>query len=470
MNVICVMTDTLRRDHLGCYGNQVVQTPSLDAFAARSTRFDRNYIAGFPTMPTRADWLTGLWTGRIFRGWAPLPEDMVTLPQILSSQPGDYGGLTGGAHARHELNQKGIHSAAIVDTPFYLRQNFNYDRGFSTFQEIPGQPGQGFEWESRDVRANWRFETDRFAPQTFTKAMHWLDHHYKEDFFLYIDTWDPHEPWDPPDFYTELYWPKGAGEIKMPRMRHWMEGIMPNEEDMKKGHAFYCGEVTMLDTWFGYFLRRLENMDLMEKTAIIFSSDHGTYHGEHGGRFGKHTRVKPPDDTVGFGYSPLYEEVASSPLLIYVPNITPGTYSGLTSAIDVAPTVLDLMGRETPPFMEGRSLLPAMKDSSVAGREYVISAAPFKTNGSPIRWVDGQMYFKTEDSSATVTTDQWSLIYSVEPGVSELFNLSTDPTQKKDVIKEHPEVARELHQLLAKFLLDSTLPPEVRDPRLELKL
>jgi arylsulfatase A-like enzyme len=300
--------------------------------------------------------------------------------------------------------------------------------------------------------------------------MQWLEHHYKEDFFLYIDVWDPHEPWDAPDFYTELYWPEDAGEVVMPRSRHWMEGIPLSGEDIEKAHAFYCGEVTMVDTWLGHFMRRLENMNLMDKTAILFTSDHGTYHGEHGGRFGKHTRVKPDDDEVGFGFCPLYEEVASSPLLVYVPDIAPGEYSGLASAIDLAPTVLDILGHETPSFMDGRSLLPAMKDSSVAGREYAISAAPFRTSGSPLKWVGDQMYFKTEDSSVTVTTDEWSLIYSVEPGVSELYHLASDPKQEKNVINERQEMAKELHQIFVKFMDERNVSPELRDPRSELRL
>lgn len=470
MNAIWIITDTLRRDHLGCYGNRFIHTPSLDALAAMSVRFDRYYVGSFPTMPSRADYLTGLWTGCIFPGWAPLPDDLVTLPQILSTQAGQYGGLTGGIHARHELDDTRRHSAAVVDTPFYLRQTFNYDRGFSTFQEIPGQPGQGFEWEARDVRRNWRFETDRFAPQTFTKAMQWLDHHYKEDFFLYIDTWDPHEPWDPPGFYTELYWPEDAGDMAMPRMRHWMEGILPDEADARKAHAFYCGEVTMVDTWLGYFIRRLENMNLMDKTAILFTSDHGTYHGEHGGRFGKHTRVKPSDAPVGYGFCPLYEEVAAAPLLIYLPGVSPGVYGGLCSAIDLAPTVLDILGHEVPSYMEGASLLPAMKDPTVAGREYVVTAAPFRSDGHPLRWVGDQMFYRTEDSSVTVTTQDWSLIYSVEPGFSELYHLASDPKQESNVIKEEPKTAELLHGMLVSFMDERNLAADRRDPRSELRL
>jgi len=454
MNVIWVISDTLRRDHLGCYGNQEIRTPSLDALAAKSVRFDRHYIASFPTMPARADYLTGRWTGS-FMNWAPLPRDQETLPEILK--------------------EKGFNTTAVVDTPFYLRNGMNYDRGFSTFFEVPGQ--NITRAESPDIRASWRFESDRFAPQTFTKAMQWLERHYKEDFFLWVDAWDPHEPWDPPGFYTELYWPNYYGEVVMPAYDRWQNRPDLTEEKVKKAHACYCGEVTMVDTWFGYFLRRLENMGLMKKTAIIFTSDHGFYFGEHGGRFGKVTRGTLWKPDIGeevllrgkWGYSPLYEEVTAVPLLIYAPNIPPGAYSSLTSAIDLAPTVLDILGQEIPSSMEGQSLLPAMKDSSVAGREYVVSGLPFTNQGSPVAWVDDQVRLMEKDSSVTVTTHEWSLLYAVEPGVSELFHLSSDPKQEKNVITQHPEVAQELHQQLVKFLRETNVPTSLLKPRLELR-
>ena len=398
-------------------------------------------------MPARADYLTGRWTGS-FMDWGPLPKDLVTLPEILQ--------------------QKGFNTTAVVDTPFYLRNKMNYDRGFSTFFEVPGQHPSPRRGESYDTRAAWRFESDRFAPQTFTKAMQWLERHYKEDFFLLVDAWDPHEPWDPPGFYTELYWPKYDGEVVGPAYDRWQNRPDLTEEKVKKAHACYCGEVTMVDTWFGYFLRRLENMGLMKKTAIIFTSDHGFYFGEHGGLFGKLTinHAKRPSPWL---WSPLYEEVTAAPLFIYAPDIPPGAYSGLTSAIDLAPTVLDILGQEIPSSVEGQSLLPAMKDSSVAGREYVVSGLPFVNQGSVVAWVDDMVRIMERDSSATVTTHEWSLIYAVEPGVSELYHLSSDPKQEKNVITQHPEVAQELHQRLVKFLRETNVPTLLLKPRLELR-
>ena len=116
-------------------------------------------------------------------------------------------------------------------------------------------------------------------------SMQWLQRHYKENFFLYIDTWDPHEPWDAPNYYTELYMPDYDGEVIDPPYNRWQDVPGFTEAKVKKAHASYCGEVTMVDTWVGYLLRCVENMGLMEKTAIIFTTDHGFLFGEHGGTF-----------------------------------------------------------------------------------------------------------------------------------------------------------------------------------------
>lgn len=455
MNVIWIVSDTVRRDHVGCYGNKIIHTPSLDALAAKSVRFDRYYAASFPTMPTRADHFTGRWTGCFMR-WEPLPRGQVTLAQIL--------------------RRSGFHTAAVIDTPFYVRGNMNYDRGFRTFIEVPGQE-YWLRAVGDDMRRAWRFESDRFAPQTFTKAMGWLEQHYKEDFFLYIDAWDPHEPWDAPNYYTELYWPDYDGELIDPLYSYWQDVPGFTEEKVKKAHACYCGELTMVDTWVGYFLRQVENMGLMEKTAIIFTTDHGFYFGEHGGLFGKMTRAKP--STVpyweeigragGWARSPLYEETIACPLLIYLPGVHPGVYNGLASAIDLMPTVLDIMGQEVPAQVEGCSLLPMIRDTNLKGREFVISAGPFSNPADTASLVDSQRRLDIAGSDTTITTDEWSLLYSVT-GEPLLYHLPSDPEQEKNIVSERPEVAGELHQLLVKFMYETNLPSHLREPRLELRL
>ena len=486
MNVIWIVADTWRQDHLGAYGNKDIHTPSLDALAAKSIRFDNYYAASFPTMPTRADHHTGRWT-LSFMGWGPLPEGQVTLAQTLV--------------------QKGFTTAAAVDTPFYLRSGMNYDRGFQAFFMDQSQLIGGFLWdehvkiasnwsrpegsptqqwgsevlrghESWDVRAAWRYESDHCAPRTFTLATQWLERHYKEDFFLYVDTWDPHEPWDAPAYYTELYWPGFDGETIYPVYGYWQETPGVTEEMVRKAHAAYCGEITMVDTWIGRLLRTVENMGLMEKTAIIFTTDHGFYFGERG-VFGK---MSPPirpdgspadrweDEFASWGPDPLYKENILLPLLVYVPGIQPGVYDKLTSAVDVMPTVLDFLGQDIPSFVEGSSLLPKMRDTSLPGREFVVSSEPFTNPGDPVRYVDNVLRRRGGISMITVTSGEWSFLYSDQPGRSELYNLKSDPRQEQNVISHHPEVGKELHQYLVKFMRDTNVAPHMLKARSELKL
>ncbi len=458
MNVIWIVSDTVRRDAVGAYGNEKMYTPALNTLASKSVRFNRHYVAAFPTMPARADFMTGRWT-MSFIGWEPLPKSEVTVAELLSG--------------------KGINTAAIVDTPFFLRAEMNYDRGFATCEEIPGQHylAKGSDPRFRrglTMQSAVRIEADCFARQTILKAMQWLELNYKENFFLYIDTWDPHEPWNAPAYYTELYWPGYDGELIGPVYGYWQDRPGLTEEKVRKAQATYHGEVTMVDTWIGNLLRQVENMGLMENTAIIFTTDHGYYFGEHGGLYGKMVFSKDPapgKESIGvWARSPYYEEVTSLPLLIYVPNIPPATYDGLTSAIDLMPTVLDIMGQEIPSRIEGRSLLPMMKDPRLAGREYVFSSSAFVNPGDTDLSVDHVSRWAEKASMATVTTEEWSLLYDVEPGGSELYNLSSDPKQEKNVISRHPDVAHELHRLFVKFMRDTNLAKRLLEPRLELRL
>ena len=485
MNVIWIVADTVRKDDVGAYGNRDIHTPSLDALAARSTRFDNHYAASFPTMPARADFHTGRWT-MSFMGWGPLPESQVTLAQTLV--------------------QKGFTTAAAVDTPFYVRAEMNFDRGFQAFfihqgQLMSGvlasgvkdteytQPAglQGNEryasaWsrkhESWDVKGAWRYESDHCAPQTFTLATQWLQRHYKEDFFLYVDTWDPHEPWDAPAYYTELYWPGFDGETPYPVYGYWQESPGFTEEMLRIAHAAYCGELTMVDTWIGHLLRAVENMGLMEKTAIIFTTDHGLYFGEHGGLFGKMYPADRPDGSRGswldddatWGPNILYKECIQLPLVVYVPGIKAGVYDKLTSAVDIMPTVLDFLGQDIPSFVEGSSLLPKMRDPSLPGREFVVSTEPFTNPGDPVRYVDNVLRRRGGLSMITVTTEDWSFLYSPDSDRSELYNLKSDPRQAQNVISRHPEAAKELHQYLVKLMRDLNVEPHHLKSRSGLQL
>src|SRR3712207_136959 len=117
-NVVVIVADTFRRDHLGTYGNPGIRTPHLDELARSSVVCDPHVLTPFPTMPARADILTGTFSYP-HMGWEPLPRHLMTLPELLS--------------------RAGYLTMGIVDTPFYIRNGFGYDRGFDDFVWVRGQ-------------------------------------------------------------------------------------------------------------------------------------------------------------------------------------------------------------------------------------------------------------------------------------------------------------------------------------------
>ena len=124
-------------------------------------------------------------------------------------------------------------------------------------------------------------------------------------------------------------------------------------------------------------------------------------------------------------------------------------YRGLSSAVDVMPTVLDLLQMEIPDFVQGRSLAPGIRDNSAPGREYVVSSIPFANPGDPIHSVDNLLRPLVDHP---VTTDHLSGACSA---TSELYNLTSDPSQFQNVIGTHKDVAGEIHQLLVKFMRET---------------
>jgi arylsulfatase A-like enzyme len=234
----------------------------------------------------------------------------------------------------------------------------------------------------------------------------------------------------------------------------------------------------MVDTWVGYLLRMVENMGLMDDTAIIFTSDHGFYFGEHGGRFGKLQFAKKPDGSLYnfgepnaiWGFSPLYEELALIPLLAYVPGVAAGTYDGLSSVVDVMPTVLDTMGFDVPEWVEGRSLLPKMRDPSLHGRDFTVTTVPFVNPGDAVHSVDDRLRRLSHANITIVTTDEWTLLYSPGDARSELFHLATDPKQERNVIKEYPDEAHAIHRQLIDFMRETRLSEPLLEYRMELQV
>jgi len=439
MNILLLVSDTFRRDHLGCYGNREIKTPRLDWLASRSIVFNRCYTCSFPTVPCRADLFTGRWTFT-YHGWQPLPLEEKVLAQILS--------------------ENGYNTMGVADTPFLVKDGFHYDRGFKDFIWVRGQGP-----ERRDINYERRYECDYCAPSTMITAAKWLQRHYKEKFFLYVDTWDPHEPWDPPAWFVEYYDPGYDGRIVGPCYWLYKERGL-SDEDLRVAHNCYCGEITMVDKWIGYMLDQLDALNLMEKTIIVFTTDHGFYFGEHG-QFGK-AMLTPwplkPGQTGEVHRSPLYEEISHIPLFVHIPGYKPKRLDSLVSLPDLMPTLLDLVGVDIPKEVQARSMVPLIEGED-DGRDFTVTSFPLKEPGSITRIVTGAQRKVMQYLPITVTSEDWALIYSTGDEPAELYRLPSDPNQERNVIDDHFDVAVDLHRKLLGFLSEANTDPRHIEPR-----
>jgi arylsulfatase A-like enzyme len=452
LNIVLIVSDTLRRDHVGAYGG-AAQTPHLDRFAANAVTFDQHLIGSFPTMPARADLLTGL-LAFTFMGWEPLPAHLPTVQGLLS--------------------EAGYTTVGVVDTPFLLRSGWGYDRGFDDFFWIRGQGDDSRPLERSDTRSLWRTELDRFAARTMIEASEWLDRNYREKFFLYVDTWDPHEPWDAPDYYTALYDSSYEGGSLFPAYTQISKANIPAEE-VRLGHALYCGEVTMVDRWVGFLLDKLRVLGVMDRTVVIFLSDHGFYFGEHD-YFGKadwfdagETHVLEGADAPDWLAeswlftllrSPLYQEITRVPLIVHAPGAPTGRRQALTTAIDIPATILDFAGVEAAE-MHGRSFKSAITGSGSDDhhRDFAVSSWPlYFAEGEYTSAVDGKRRAIGTAMPITVTTPTRSLLLGTNDEAPELYDLTADPRETENVWENRTEADEQLLEQALGYLQECGTP------------
>lgn len=461
-NIILIVSDTFRRDHLGAYGNREIHTPFLDRLAAESVVFDYNMVGSFPTMPARGDFLTSRFS-YTYMGWDPLPQDVPTLPQLLS----DAGYLTMG----------------VVDVPFFVRGGFRYDRGFDDFIWVRGQGDVSRPYERLDARSTWTSEHDRMAPRTMAEAERWLErrHGHDDPFFLYVDTWDPHEPWDAPANYTALY-EEGfdGGKVPWPRYGDWREAGM-TEAEVRLAHAGYCGEITMVDRWIGWLLSKLDVLGLRDDTYVVFASDHGFYFGEHG-YLGKGDWDEPEVDAgltreqveqnadflETLTWSPLFQELTRVPLLVRGPGLIPTRTAAMTTAADIGPTILELAGVAPDSAMHGLSFAPVLQGEQAEHRDFVISSWPLNfAAGSLTAAIDSKMRRVQTSMPLTVSTRSHSLLLS-GPDVPPRFHaIEEDPGEHRDVLDEQRDLAADLAQKALDYLEECGTAAEHLKPRHE---
>jgi arylsulfatase A-like enzyme len=474
-NVILIISDTMRRDALGCYGGRWIQTPQLDAFARSAVRCDNAYMCSFPTVPTRHDILTGQYTFT-FKPWAPLARNTVTLQDVLRAA--------------------GVYTALVVDTPHPFTPSYNYQRNFDFVQVNRGQENDIYRRDPIPVRlpcnprklrggskvvtqylrnvAERKVEEDYFCAQTMRGAAAWLEKNQRrQPFFLYVDTFDPHEPWDPPASYVRKYDPDYHGEeVIYPRYDLWRQFL--SDRELKHCRALYAGEASLVDHWTGHLFEKISKLGLLENTLVLFVADHGFFLGEHG-YIGK-SLIRGDK----FQSLPLYSEICRVPLLAHYPGCKPGAVvDALVQTVNLAPTVLEFLGLPAPTAFAAPSLWPVLQKKEEKALDFVISAPtlshpgmkqPHPTNRATIsdgRWLLVYGPAGTgdpNDRTASVDSEQ-RLVAPVtgEKLMPELFDLHSDAGCQTNVIGKHVERAQALHRRFVAFLEQSPMNKEHLD-------
>ena len=427
MNVIFIVNDSLRLDHLGCYGNKWIQTPNIDKLATESAVFDYFYPEGLPTIPTRTTFFTGRFTFP-FRGWQRLEPTDILLAELLWN--------------------KGITSALITDVFHLHKPSMAFGRGFDFVEHIRGHETDPWivdesikvdvdkyykgDGKDKTVRAQliqylrnthwWKDEGDTFVARCVKAAIRWLEaQSIKNNLFLCLDCFDPHEPWDPPPPYNRMYTDPGyTGKDIIYPIPGKVEGYLTPEE---LNHTFklYAGKVTLCDKWIGILLDEMKEMGLYDNSLIIYTTDHGEPFGEHG-----ITRKSDPL---------LYEEFVRIPLIIRHPEgVGSGKrFAALCETTEIFPTILDFFNLKLPPRSHGMSLLPLMRGEVDSLRD--------------------KAYMGIFKQAWRVNDYEWSFILNFGKGKpNELYNLKQDPQEQNNCINDHQQKAMELELDLRRFV------------------
>lgn len=425
-NVIVVCLDSLRKDHVGWYGNDWIDTPGIDGFATdpATIAFREAYPEALPTIPIRTALMTGQRT-LPYRPWQPLAEEDITIAEIL--------------------RQHGYVTSLITDTYHMAKPGMNFHRGFDGFTWIRGQeadphrtapatvdlepymkPSMEGSFVEAMLEQYLRNTADRddtapeefFAARVFQEAIDWVDRNRDQDgVFLWVDSFDPHEPWDPPANYRGRHTdPAYDG----PDLIHPDYGSVDwmTEEELEYVRGLYAEEVEFVDTWVANFLEALKDRNLYEDSLIVLLSDHGHPHGDHG------SILKTPDN--------LYSELIEIPLFVKPPADLAAerdfmsTVDGLVQTDDLAPTLLDLLDLEPESrSMHGHSLVPLMEGTKAAVRDVVVTGYH-------------------EADHRCVRDGRWSYISRPGDRDDELYDLENDPDERTNVADTHPEEARRL--------------------------
>lgn len=441
-NLLLIVLDTVRADHLGAYGYARGTSPWLDRFAETATVF-RNAVASSSwTLPSHASLFTGLYPhahgadfveGAAAGHGAALAQlgrlDDTAIVRPLSSEAVTLAELASAA---------GLETGAVCANTAYLYRYFGLDQGFASYVDTPGaQPRQRLAGLALGLRLGldryWPFRrlvegNERYyllAEEVNRLALHWLAPRRDRRFFLFLNYMDAHEPYIPVASYRFLY-PAASAEptIDVDAIRSRRRGILP-EERAPMVDA-YDASLRYLDDQLAALFARLESWGLLERTVVVVTSDHGESFGEHH----------------DLGHSNgVYQTEVHVPLVLRLPGQRAGArVERPVHLVDVFPTALAALGLERPSAVHGVPL-------EVEGPERELPVVSFTGRQADLVRGWPRFYDRTH---AAVYGDGWKLIRRSD-GSAELYDLGRDPGERVDLMAAQPVVASRLARALDRF-------------------
>jgi len=413
MKILFIVVDTLRADHLKCYGYGKDTSPNIDKIASEGVLFERAYASDVPTQPS----YTAMFTG----------------------QRGVKTGIV--SHSRTEELRKGVpylseilaangYTTAAVSTLYMMREWFA--RGFHYYMNpFAGKRRAGLQ----------QIDADDINSMTVP----WIRANADKDFFIFIHYWDPHTLYIPPKPYRNLFYegkdptdPENRSLDNLRKSNLWpfyrrMLKEMKEANDFPRDitdldfiKAQYDGEIRYVDDKIGEIVQTLTDLGVLDDALIIITADHGESLGEH---------------NEYFDHCTVYEPIIHVPLIIRYPKEFPRgeRIRELVQSIDIPYTILKLAGIPIPKTFEGRDLLP-IANKEAEGYDEVYSNQGLWSAKRTI-----------------ITRDGWKLIKTIDPGFwecppVELYNLEKDPEETRNLVLEEEEIVKDLELRMTRWL------------------
>lgn len=405
MRAIMVMFDSLNKRMLSPYGCSWTKTPNFQRLAKRSVTFDTCFVGSMPCMPARRELHTGRYNF-LHRSWGPIEPFDDSMPEILK--------------------QNGVHSHLVTDHYHYFEDGgATYHTRYRSYEAFRGQEGDAWKgvvggvdsfdnlngrdeageyWNEQDFVNRSYMDTAEKQSQTLTfdAGLHFIERNKNADnWFLQLETFDPHEPFYSQQRFKDLYPHEYHGKIF-----DWplYQKVTEDDETVNHLRMEYAALLTMCDESLGRVLDLMDRENMWDDTMLIVCTDHGFMLGEH--------------DHWAKCYFPFYNEVANSPLFIWDPRLKEKDkhVESLVQTIDLPATLLEFFGIPLPADMQGKPLYETIRSDKP-----VREAGLYGIHGGQICCTDGRYTYLRSPVETNKPLYQYTLMPTRHGGRRAFF-------------------------------------------------